>query len=131
MVTADVAAGATSIPIYPAIVPPSGGVATQYQTVTASPANGAAVNPALTLAASTQYRKNFVFCPEAVTMATADLEMPTRGVQEAAREVNDSLSMRMVTFWNGMTDQWITRMDILYGSLWIRPEWAVIVADAM
>lgn len=130
-VTADVAAGATSIPIYPAIVPPSGGVATQYQTVTASPANGAAVNPALTLAASTQYRKNFVFCPEAVTMATADLELPTRGVQEAAREQFDSLAMRMITFYNGLTDQWITRMDILYGSLWIRPEWAVVVADTV
>lgn len=129
VVTADVLAGATSIPIYPAIVPPVGAVSAQYQTVTASPANGAAVNPALSLAASTRYRKNFAFCPEAVTMATADLELPTRGVQEAAREVYDTLSMRMITFYNGLTDQWITRMDILYGYLWVRPEWAVVVAD--
>lgn len=130
VVTADVASGATSIPIYPAIVPPTaGGEATQYQTVTASPANGAAVNPALGLAASTVYRKNFAFCPEAVTMVTADLELPTRGVQEAAREVFDSLSMRMITAYNVLTDQWITRLDILYGYLWIRPEWAVVVAD--
>jgi len=131
VVTAAVAAGATSIPIYPAIVPPVGGVAVQYQTVTASPANGAAVNPTLSLAASTKFRKNFVFCPEAVTMATADLELPTRGVQEAGREVFDGLSMRMITFYNGSTDQWLTRLDILYGYLWIRPEWAVIVADEL
>lgn len=131
VVTDDVANGATSIPIYPAIVPPVGGVAVQYQTVTASPANGATVSPALSLAPSTEYRKNFAFCPEAVTMATADLELPTRGVQEAAREVFDSLSMRMITFYNGSTDQWLTRLDILYGYLWIRPEWAVIVADSV
>lgn len=131
VVTDDVANGATSIPIYPAIVPPSGGQPTQYQTVTASPANGAAVNPALSIAASTMYRKNFVFCPDAVTMATADLELPTRGVQEAARETYDSLSMRMVTAYNVSTDQWITRLDILYGYLWVRPEWAVVVADTM
>lgn len=129
VVTADVASGATSIPIYPAIVPPVGGEATQYQTVTASPANGAAVNPALGLAASTVYRKNFAFCPEAVTMVTADLELPTRGVQEAAREVFDSLSMRMITAYNVLSDQWITRLDILYGYLWVRPEWAVVIAD--
>jgi hypothetical protein len=131
VVTDDVANGATSIPIYPAIVPPVGGQPTQYQTVTASPANAAAVNPALSLAASTTYRKNFVFCPDAVTMATADLEMPTRGVQEAARETYDSISMRMVTAYNVSTDQWITRLDILYGYLWVRPEWAVVVADTM
>lgn len=131
VVTAAAAASATSISIYPAIVPPSSGVAVQYQTVTASPANGAAVNPAKGLAASTAYRKNFVFCPDAVTMATADLELPTRGVQESARENFDSLSMRMITQYNVGTDQWITRLDILYGYLWIRPEWAVVVADTL
>ena len=131
VVTAAVLSGATSIPIYPAIVAPVGGAPQQYQTVTATPANGAAVNPALNLAASAIYRKNFAFVPEAVTMATADLELPTRGVQEAAREVFDSLSMRMITYYNGLTDQWLTRMDILYGYLWVRPEWAVVVADGV
>lgn len=130
VVTADVSAGATSIPIYPAIIPPVAGVSTQYQTVTASPANGAAVNPALGLAASTSYRKNFVFAPEAVTMVTADLPLPINQ-QEAAREQFDSLSMRMITFYNGITDQWLTRLDILFGYLWIRPEWAVVVPDTV
>lgn len=127
-VTANVAAGATSIPIYPALIPASGGNAVQYQTVTDSPANGAAVNPALTLAASTVYRKNFAFAPEAVTLATGDLELP-RGVHEAAREQFDGVSMRMVTAYQVGTDQMITRLDVLYGYLWVRPEWACIVAD--
>lgn len=127
-VTANVAAGATSIPIYPAIVPPIGGVQVQYQTVTASPANAANVNPVLTLAASTVYRKNFAYAPEAVTLATADLEMP-KNVHEVAREEFDGVSMRMVTDYFIGTDQLITRLDVLYGYLWIRPEWACVVAD--
>lgn len=127
-VTANAAAGATSISIYPAIVPPVGGQKVQYQTVTASPANAAAINPVSGLAASTAYRKNFAYCPEAVTIAMADLEVPG-GVHEAYREQFDGVSMRMITDYFIGTDQLITRLDVLYGFLWIRPEWACIVAD--
>jgi hypothetical protein len=127
-VTANVAAGATEIPIYPALIPSAGGNPVQYQTVTVSPADGAAVNPASNVAPSTTYRKNFAYAPEAVTLATADLEMP-RGVHEAAREAFDGVSMRMVTDYMIGTDQLITRLDVLYGYLWIRPEWACVVAD--
>ena len=128
VVTANVNAGAVSIPIYPAIVPAVGGQAVQYQTVDASPVDGAAVNPSNGLAASTSYTKNFAFAPEAVTLATADLEMP-KNVHEVARESFDGVSMRMVTDYFIGTDQLITRLDVLYGYLWIRPEWACIVAD--
>lgn len=127
-VTANVPAGSTSIPIYPALVPAVGGQPVQYQTVTVSPANGAAVNPTNSLPASASYIKNFAYAPEAVTLATADLEMP-RNVHEAARESFDGVSMRMVTDYFIGTDQLITRLDVLYGYLWIRPEWAVVVAD--
>jgi hypothetical protein len=128
VVTANVAAGALSIPIYPAMIANTG-VNSAYQTVTASPANGAAV--ALVLNASSIYRKNFVYCPEAVTMATADLIMPTKSVEEAEREVFDGISMRMLTGYLTGTDQMITRLDVLYGWLWLRPEWAVAVPDAI
>jgi hypothetical protein len=124
VVTANVAGGATSIPIYPALTP--GNVA--YGTVSASPANGAAITVATK--AGEVYRKNFVFVPQAVTMVTADLELP-RGVHEAARERYAGISMRMVSAYNISTDQFITRLDILYGHAWIRPEWAVVVADAL
>ena len=63
-------------------------------------------------------------------MATADLELP-RGVHEAARESFDGISMRMVTAYNVTNDQFLTRLDILYGYLWVRPEWAVVIADAL
>lgn len=129
-VTANVAAGATSIPIYPALVPAVGGQAVQYQTVTVSPANGAAVNQASGVLPGVTYRKNFSYAPEAVTLATADLEIP-KGVHEAFRESFDGVSMRMVTDYFIGTDQLITRLDVLYGYLWIRPEWAVVVADTV
>lgn len=130
VVTADAATGATSISIFPAIIPPdAGGNAVQYQTVTASPANAAAIVP-VTLAAEV-YRKNFVYAKEAVTMATADLWMPEKGVLEAAREQYDGISMRMISDYAIGTDQAITRLDVLYGYLWVRPQWAAVVADAI
>jgi len=112
--------------IYPAIVPPVGGSPVQYQTVTASPANGAAI-VSLTLTGQV-YRKNIAFVPDAVTMATADLEMP-KNMQEVARERMDGVSLRMVTGFDIKSDQFITRLDVLYGYVWVRPEWAVVVAD--
>jgi hypothetical protein len=123
-VTADCATSATSIPIYPAMTP--GNV--PFATVTASPANSAAIT--VVTKASVVYRKNFAFLPEAATMVTADLELP-KGVHEAHREAQDGVSMRMVTAYNVSTDQFITRLDVLYGYLWVRPEWACVVPDVL
>jgi hypothetical protein len=126
VVTANVASGATSIPVYPAIVPPSGGNAVQYQTVDSSPANGATVR--LVNKASEVYRKNFAYAPEAITMATADLVLP-KGVHEAARRNYDGISMRMITDYVIGTDQLATRLDVIYGYKYVRPEWLVVVGD--
>jgi hypothetical protein len=129
VVTAPVLAGATTIPIYPPITPPTPGTPptpVPFQTVTASPANGAAI--AFATPASSSFRQNFAYYAEAVTMATAELELP-RGVHEAARETYDGVSLRMITDYAVLSDQFITRLDILFGSLLLRPEWVVTVAD--
>jgi hypothetical protein len=129
VVTAPVNAGATVIPIYPPIIPfGAGGVQQPFQTVNSSPANGAAITFATP--ASSQYRNNFAYYSEAVTLATAELELP-RGVHEAARETYDGISLRMITDYAVLSDQFITRLDILFGSLMIRPEWCVKVADIL
>jgi len=129
VITATAVTGATQLSIYPAIVPAGiGGAQVQYQTTDTSPVNGATITP-VTLA-SQVYRKNIAFAPEAITMATADLVMP-RGVHEAAREQYDGVSMRMVSAYNIETDQFVTRLDVLYGYLYVRPEWAVAIADAI
>jgi P22 coat protein - gene protein 5 len=128
VVTAPFTAGtSTTLSVYPALIPSNLGNQVQYQTVDNSPANAAAI--ALVNPASTAYRKNFLFAPEAVTMATADLVMPTKGVEEAAREEFDGIAMRMLTAYIPGTDQLLTRLDVLYGYLWVRPEWACAVAD--
>lgn len=129
VVTSNVAGGATSIPIYPALVPGVGAAQAPFQTVTASPASGAAV-VCLTNASET-YRKNFIFAPQAATLAIVPMEMPTKGVVESYRESYQGVSLRLITFYDGIADQTITRLDCLYGYKWVRPEWAAIVADAL
>jgi hypothetical protein len=129
-VTADVATSATAIPIYPALVPPlAGPTMAPYQTVSASPTAGGTI-VCLTNAGET-YRNNFIFHPLAVTLAIVPMEMPTRGVVEAYRESYNGVSIRLITFYDGINDQQITRLDVLYGYKWVRPEWAIRVADAL
>lgn len=129
VITAAAAAGSTSISIYPAITPPIGGVMQQYQTVDSSPASGAQV--LLVTPAGGVYRKTLAFTREAVTMATADLILPKAGIVEGARAVYDGISIRMITAYIPGTDQLVTRTDVLYGYLYIKPEWICIIADAV
>ncbi len=125
VITAAAASGAQALSIYPAIVPfAASGATVQYQTVTASPADGATITMLCT--ASTTYRKNVGFAKQAITMVTGDLPLP-RNV-DAARAQYDGISMRMVTQYAIGTDQEISRLDVLYGALMIRPEWGVVVA---
>lgn len=122
VVTAAVAAGATSIPIYPAItVAPAA-----FATVTASPANGAAI--AGVTNASEIYRKNVVFDPRAFTIAFVDLVQPN-GVHECSTATMGGVTMRLLTDYIMNSDQLGTRLDVLYGYTAVRPEWACIVAD--
>ena len=128
VVTADVLTNAVAIPIYPALVAPVGGVGVQYQTVDASPADGATI--LLFNKPSEVYRKNLAYTPDAFTMATADLELP-EGVWERSRSTFDGVSMRSILAYNPGTDQAIDRLDVLFGFLGVKPEWACAVADSV
>jgi hypothetical protein len=138
VVTANAAAGATSLSIYPPIVPPlnqnpSAGLPytpQQYQTVTASPANNAVITPFAN--ASVTYRQNLVYAPDAITLVVAPLWIPPneKGVIAAARHEYDTLSMRSLVVYEPTTDQPIDRLDILFGSGVPRPEWIVSLADS-
>jgi hypothetical protein len=87
----------------------------QYQTVDALPVNGAQVR--LVNKAGEVYRKSIAFIKKAVTMATADLVLPRKAVEEAARAVYDGISMRVLTDYLPNSDQLATRVDVLYGFL--------------
>jgi P22 coat protein - gene protein 5 len=128
VVTSNVLTAATSIPIFPSIIPPVGGNPVQYQTVTASPTGGAVIS--LFTLPNVVYRKNFAYAPQMITMATGDLPLPD-GVEQKARHRYDNVSMRSVTQYVIGTDQSATRLDCLFGSLAVRPQWGVVVADAV
>lgn len=134
VVTDNVLSGASTVPIYPAIVAPAtsgpgAGQPVQYQTVTNSPDNGAAL--ALVNTAGERYRKNIGYAPEMVTMATCDLKLPD-GNGKSARANSDGLAIRVVRdWWNVMTDQFVDRVDVLWGVTYVRPEWGCIIADAL
>lgn len=126
VVTQAMLNGGTTLNVYPAIIPSSGGNAVQYQTVTAAPLANATVT---NLLPNQTYRKNAAYVPEAITMATGDLPLPAN--VKAARAQYDGISLRILTQYMVGTDQEITRVDILYGGLAVRPEWGVIVADVI
>lgn len=107
VVTAAASSGATSISISPSIV-----VSGAKQNVTGAPADNAAITFAGT--ASTAVQTGLAFQKGAFAFATADLVMP-QGVDFAAREVMDGLSMRIVRAYDINNDQFPCRIDILYG----------------
>lgn len=116
VVTADYAGGAGTLQISPAIVTAGG-----RQNVTGSPANGAAV--AKIGAASSIYRPSLAYHENAFTFATADLVQP-KGVDFAAREVMDGVSMSMVRQFQISDRSFPCRLDVLYGFKTIRPQLA-------
>lgn len=116
VVTADYAGGAGTLAIAPAIVT-SGGT----QNVSASPTNGGAVTKVG--GASAIYKPSLMFHKDAFTFATADLVMP-QGVDFAAREVYDGISMRIVRQYAISTDTFPCRLDVLYGYKTLRAQLA-------
>lgn len=127
VVLANCASGATSIPVSPAIVPPSSSGPVPYQTVDAAPAADAVIS--LVAPAGSVIRRNMLYSKRAMTLATVDLEMVDRGVVDCGRASLDGISLRTLTYYNGSDDTRATRLDVLYGLGMLRPDWAVIVPE--
>lgn len=121
VVTADVADNATSIPISPSIVATGA-----RQNVS----NGAANDSAITKqgGASAAHGISMLYHEEAFAISFADLVMP-KGVDFAAREVYDGISMRIARQWDITNDRFPCRLDVLYGYKTIRPQFAVRFAN--
>lgn len=121
VVTADVGTAGTSIPISPAIVT-SGAT----QNVSASPTTGQAITKVG--GASAAHGISLAFHKSAFTFATADLILP-KGVHFGAREVMDGISLRVVQDYDINNDKLPARLDILYGHVAQRPEFAARFAN--
>jgi hypothetical protein len=119
VVTATISdtAGAITVSISPSIVT-SGAL----QTVTASPANGAAItvwsaNPSGGSLAATSSRQSMVYHPDAFAFVMADLIQPGAGARATTvRSKQWGIAIRMVEQYQIATDQNPSRLDILIGA---------------
>lgn len=116
VVTADVASSGTSISISPSIIT-SGAT----QNVSASPTTTGTVTKHG--AASAVCNIGMGFHRDAFAFATADLVMP-KGIDFAARQVMDGISMRIVRDYDINNDNLPCRVDVLFGYKTVRPELA-------
>ena len=117
VVTTANAGGAGSVQISPSIVLAGGA-----QNVVI-PSTSATAGLTFLGTASTAVGTSMVYHKDAFTFATADLIMP-KGVDFAARQVMDGISMRIVRQYDINTDRFPCRIDVLYGFRTIRPQLA-------
>lgn len=123
VVQADVtlAAGAGTATVLPAMRASS-----PNKTISALPAATAAITFGGT--ASTGYKQNLMFHKDAFTVATAPLPV-LAGCEGYTARLPSGISVRVMTFGDGNNDYERTRIDILYGFIQVRPEWACRVTE--
>ena len=120
VLTANSGGSATSLALSPPIV-----TSGARQNVNASPADNAAITK-VGAGASETLTQSLAFHKNAFTFATADLVMP-EGVDFAAREVMDGISMRIVRQYDIVNDKFPCRIDVLYGYKTLRAQLATRV----
>jgi hypothetical protein len=117
VITANSGTSATSLAISPAIV--ATGAAQNVSNTVAD--NSAVVK--VGAGANELLQADMVYHEDAFAFATADLVMP-EGVDFAARQVMDGISMRVVRQYAISTDTFPCRIDVLYGYKTLRPQLA-------
>jgi hypothetical protein len=117
VVTADVAAAAVSIPISPAIV-----TSGAFQNVTASPTSGSPFVIFGTV--SSGYATNIAYHKDAFTLAMVPMWSPPggKGVIDVAQESYNGFTIKVTEFYDGINDNSIMRLDVLFGWAAMYPE---------
>jgi hypothetical protein len=117
VITSDVAQGATSLPISPAIV-----TSGAFQNVSASPTTGQAFT--ISGAASTGYSTNVAYHKDAFTLAMVPMWAPPdgKGVIDVAQRTEDGFTVKVTEFYDGINDNSIMRIDVLFGWVATYPE---------
>lgn len=118
VVTEDSGTSATSLKVSPA--PVTSG-ARQNVSLTSPGASKALVK--VGAGANELLNSSMVYHRDAFAFASADLVMP-KGIDFAAREVYDGISMRVVRQYDIVNDKLPCRVDVLYGYKAIRPQLA-------
>jgi hypothetical protein len=120
VVTGDATSGSgTSITV--SIYPPMIADAGVTKTVTKLPSAGDTI--VFAGESATDYPVGLAFHKDAFTLVTADLVLP-KGVDFAAQEVYDGISVRVVRMYDINNDTFPCRIDVLYGWKTLIPEFA-------
>ena len=112
VLTADVttnasAANDTNLTISPPII-----TSGPHQTVTAAPADNAAITYVGT--AGTQYKQNLIYDNKSIALTMVPMELPA-GAVNPSRQSMDGISVRVIPTYNGTSDVSAWRLDVLYG----------------
>lgn len=109
-----------ALPISPSII-----TSGQLQTVTASPADNAAitvVGAGASTMTATVTSQSLLYHPDAFALVMADLHRPSSGAEATTvRSKELGVSIRMVQQYQIGTDSEPTRLDVLYGWATLRP----------
>ncbi|CAB4153132.1 Major capsid protein Gp5 [uncultured Caudovirales phage] len=118
VVQANAASGATSISVFPAIV-----TSGAFQTVTASPANSAVIT--IQGAADASYDANILYHKDAFTLAMVPMFEPMNGTGAKVTQMSDDgFSVKVTQFYDGVNDNNLMRLDVLFGWAATYPELA-------
>lgn len=122
VVTTNFAGGTGNIQVSPAMQ-----LAGPEQNVSALPADGADM---VVLGATAQTGVNLGFARDFVTFASVDMPLPPNKEASRARIGGPGgLSVRMIRDYDTINDQFLNRVDILWGSAVLRPEFGVVVPN--
>lgn len=122
VVTADAAAGATTINISPAIT-----VSGAFQNVTASPTDAAAYT--IIGNASVSYDCSAAFHQDAITLAMLPMWAPPAGMGANVTQVSDDgFTVKVTDYYDGKNDEANMRLDVLFGWAATYPELGVRIA---
>jgi len=122
VVTADLLTGAVALPISPAIMP-SGA----FQNVTSATT---AANFTIFGAASGVYAASVAYHRDAFTLAMVPMFAPPqgKGIVDVSVQSTQGLSVKVTQFYDGVNDNYILRLDVLFGWAATYPELACLYA---
>lgn len=118
----DTTTGAGTVTVYPDLNDGSTAATAAYQTVTALPADNAAITVVGTAGAT--YPQNLAFHKNALALVTVPLELPDSASFKARADWR-GFSIRVIKDYDIDTDEEIIRLDVLFGVKAIYPELGV------
>jgi len=114
-VTAD-ASGYATLVVSPAMYTTG-----SQQNITGFPTDNDVITPVGGV--STSYFQNFTYAPSAFRFASAPLVLPD-GTDMASQSTVNGITVRVIRDYLPLTDKMLMRIDVLYGFVAVRPEWA-------